>query len=614
MARRTPIVAIVLAPLVLYLIAALWNKALVPLYVAVRYSDTFSEWRLQSRHPAARLSAIKRLGSARSSDTALIHLIVDRLLTDESLEVRKAAATALGQIGSRRALTPDAIEALTDVVIEAKEDAMLNSAIAAVGFAAKNNRYSVNVIERIANLFDEKHGAWLYQQAATALGRIGAAQSLPAAVFAVLNRLVADPVRPGEREYLTAAFTEIAKGGRLPPSSLDILVEVLSEESNRRIRKSVVYALAHAAAHYPRAPAVLRAATRDQDPDVVKAAEHGLRIVESKRVFADTDPLALAMDATRPAAERLQGLRAVRGTRIEQANYAQLASLAHDGDTEVAVAALGIFRYLGGDPGDDFDRNILIPELTRAMTHADPKVRKVAFGALSSMSTHRPNYLRAADFPERLEAGADDSDPKVRLVVLVTMLRAAGGAAASDEVIARALADPDPYVRANGVSWLGSPNTKTGKREAFIAQAMQDPDADVRATAVTSEQTWGSRKRAWPIEIWQRWRSGERTQVGMTILAAVTIAAPILICGAFLLYYMARLLTYVVQRRWRAAAVIPVLLMWTGASYGMGMLYFLAGHAGNSDTHELLVIAGILWIAVALYAALGWGMHYAVRR
>jgi hypothetical protein len=92
------------------------------------------------------------------------------------------------------------------------------------------------------------------------------------------------------------------------------------------------------------------------------------------------------------------------------------------------------------------------------------------------------------------------------------------------------------------------------------------------------------------------------------------VALPILICAIFLLYYMARLLTYLQQRRWRAAAVVPVTAAWAAASYGMFMLYFMAAHAGNTDAGETAILTGILWGAIVVYTALGWGMHYAVRR
>jgi hypothetical protein len=194
------------------------------------------------------------------------------------------------------------------------------------------------------------------------------------------------------------------------------------------------------------------------------------------------------------------------------------------------------------------------------------------------------------------------------------MQRDASGAAQRDAILERGLTDPDPYVRRMAASWLGTPRIKTSRRQELIDQALSDSDPQVRATAAAAQQDWQSRKRAWPIELWQLWRAGERSQVGMRILVTVTVATPILICGIFLLYYIARLLTLLQQRRWRAAAVVPVVAVWAAASYGMFMLYFMAGHAGDADSGELAILTAILWGAIAVYAGLGWGLHYAVRR
>jgi hypothetical protein len=194
------------------------------------------------------------------------------------------------------------------------------------------------------------------------------------------------------------------------------------------------------------------------------------------------------------------------------------------------------------------------------------------------------------------------------------MLRDADGTAERDAVIERGLSDPDPIVRGNSVSWLGSPKTRTGSRQAFIERAMQDPDPDVRATALSAARDYESRKRAWPIELWQLLRDGEFGRVGMTILVGVTVATPILIGVVFLIYFVARLLTYLYERRPRSLAVVGVIAAWIAASYGIFMLYFVAAMAGNSDSGEVAIVAAVLWAAIAAYGALGWGLHYWVRR
>ena len=614
MSRRTPILAIILAPVALVLLRLLWNHALVPLYGYVWYSDTALHWRLNSNEPAIRIAAVKDLGSPRAQDTALIGELVARMQSDESPAVRKSAATSLGHHGWYRPLTADAMQALSALVLTEQDDELLSAAIDAVSQSAPKTRYPDEVIVRIADIFSERQSAGRYGRLATVLGRVGAAQPLPDSVFAVMNTGFTDPMRRGECEDLVNAFAEIAKGQFLPVTTLELLADAYALESNRRIRRAIVYALAHAAADHPQSAAVLTAAISDPDESVVSAAENGLRIIEYNRTFADRDPLALATDASQPVEARLRGLQTISGSRIDPANFEQIAALAQDPEAEVAVAALEMFGWLSGAPDGDFDQRVLIPALTRAMSDSDPLVRKAAYGALSTISVHRPAYLRAADFPAQLEAGASDPDPGVRVVALVAMLRGASGAAQREAIVESGMGDPDPYVRRMAASWLGSPKTEISGRQEFIAQALNDPDPGVRASAAASQQDWESRKRAWPIALWRLWDAGERGKVGMTILIAVTVGTPILICGIFLLYFMARVLTYLQQRRWRAATAVLVMAAWVASSYGMVAMFVAAGFAGNLDAGETALLAGVLWGAIALYTALGWGMHYAVRR
>jgi HEAT repeat protein len=487
---------------------------------------------------------------------------------------------------------------------------LLSAVIVAVGQSAAENRYPDSVIERIAEISSKKLQAWAYPRAATALGRIGAAQPLPDTVFAAMSTRFTDPQHAGEREDLANAFAEIAKGRLLPVTTLDILAAAFEDEPNQRIRKAILYALAYAADDYPPSIALITAATSDLDADIASTAESGLRIIEYNRTLADKDPLSVAMNTSEPIETRLNALRIIRSTRIGPVARERIAALAQDSETEIVFAAVDMFPYMARSADADFDQRILIPALSRAMSDPDPPVRYAAYGALSTISRNRPAYLSAADFPAQLEAGANDPDPKVRVVVLVMLLR-------DDEqratIIERGMNDPDPYVRSNVVSWLVLPETAASQREALIAEALNDPDLNVRRSAAATQQKWDTRERSWPIELWRLWQAGERGKVGMRVLIAVTVATPVLIGGIFLLYYMARLLTYLHQRRWRAAAVVPVMATWAAASYGMFLLYFMAAHASNLDAGETAILAGILWGAIAVYTALGWGMHYAVR-
>ena len=608
--RRTPILAIILAPVVLYFMMQLWTHAVMPLQRGVWYSEVVLKWRLASGQPAIRLKAAKDAGMRGAADADVLDELVTALQTDESVDVRKASAISLGQIGSKRPLSADAIQALSALVSTESDNAMLSTAIVAVGQSAAQNRYADSVVERIAEISTEKQQEWAYPRAATALGQIGTAQQLPEAVFAVMNSRFINPQHPGEREDLANAFAEIAKGRLLPLTTLDILAAAFEDEPNRRVRKAILYSLAYTANDYLPSIALVTAASNDPDEDIASTARNGLNIIEYNRTLANKDPLAVAMNTSEPTQTRLNALRIIRSTPIDPAAREHIAALAKDSQTEVAVAAIGMFPNMARSADSDFDKRTLIPALSRAMSNAEPKIRYAAYGALSGISRNRPAYLLVADLPAQLEAGASDPDPKVRVVVLVTLLRDDDERAA---IIERGMQDSDPYVRGNAMGWLALPQTKASQREALIAEALDDPDPNVRRAAAATQQNWETRDRAWPIDLWRLWQAGERGKVGMRVLLVVTVATPVLIGGIFLLYYMARLLTFLQQRRWRAAAVAPVMATWAAASYGMFMLFFMVGHAGTLDAGETAILAGILWGAIAAYAALGWGMHYAVR-
>jgi len=606
--RRTPIIAILLAPIALYFLVVLWTHALVPLYRSVWYSDTMLQWRLSSGEPAVRIQAAKDAGMR---DAAVVEDLVSLLETDDSVEVRKVAATALGQLGSRRLLDARATQALSTLVLSVTDPALLSVVVMAVGQSAAENRYQEAVVERIGEIAGERERPWAATQAINVLGRIGAAQELPNAVYTMMNTRFRDPQNAGEREDLANAFLEIARGGRLPVPTLDMLAAAFDGEPNRRVRQAILRALANAAEDYPAAITLGTAATGDPDADIASTAESGLRIIEYNRTLAGRDVVSVAANSSEPIETRLAALRVIRSTRIEPTARAPIVALARDSDTQVAVAAIEMFPSMVRSVESDFDRDTLIPALIQAMSAPDSLIRYAAYAALSGISRNRPAYLLASDMPAQLEAGANDPDPRVRVVVLVMMLRDDGERAATIE---RGFNDPDPYVRSNAVTWLALPETSTNQREEFLARAMDDPNPDVRRSAADTQQTWDTRNRAWPVELWQQWRAGERGEVGMSVLIAATVATPVLIGVSFFIYYMARLLTYLQQRRRRAAVLVPVMITWAVASYGMFLLYFVAALAGGTDAGETAILAGILWGAIVLYGALGWGMHFAVRK
>jgi HEAT repeat protein len=616
--RRTPIIALILAPFVLWAVVMAFSRVLLPLGAKTWYSEVSVRARMAIGITPIRLQALHDAAGVREPGAALIDLLVEAARSDPARYVRMQAWGSLGAIGHRQALPADGVQVLGDAVLAESEADPLLAAIEAAGQAAAHNRMPEAVVLRLADLSDDKRRAWLTQRAIEALARIGAAQPLPDAVTTRLGDAFTDPRRRGQREDLARAFRTIAEGGgQLPVAILDALAAALAaDERNYRIRVNAVYAIAYSKDHYPQAGTLLDAAARDPQRDVQGAAAHALRIIAARTLYAGREAMAVALDRSLPVEDRLKAMGPLKVNRRDAEWRANVIALARDPDPRIVIAALDLFKYISGSPEDRFDRESLIPQLDAAMQHAEPWVRRTATVALGSELRPQGRYRsHAEEFRPRLEAGARDPDPRVRIAALATLVDIAPGSDERAALLERALTDADPLVRANFVGWLGTPRTEFAQRDALLARALADPDPNVRRAAEAAQKTWVTRERSWPAEAWKLWQAGEHEKLGIRALIAVTVAAPVIVGLAFLLYFVARLLTYLYQRRWRALAVLAVMAAWAAAGYGMFMLYFMAAHMGsNLDFVKALKVAGFLWGAVALYAGLGWGLHYAVRR
>ncbi len=614
MRRRTPVLAILLAPLVIYFLLMFWNIAVPPLFRSITSNAAVLAFQLGSDKPETRMNALRRAGSVLQGEQALVTRIVTIMETDPAEDVRAEAARALGVIGRRHTLPQGAHQALTRLVLTGRNEQILPAAIDAVRQSAARNPYSGDVIRRIADLLSAGQPT-LAAGAAVALGDIGAVHPLPEEIFAAMNAAfgqVDDPT--AVKEPLANAFAQIATRQQLPEPSLELLAGALKNEIDDRIRASAAYALAHAGSHYPSSVELLTEASQDKNANVQSAARSGLMIIENLRLLAGRDPLTAALDTTLPAPTRVRIMGQVQADREDQTARGKLMVLAKDDHPEVVKGALEKIRSYARSPDDAFDKNEFIPLLKELMSDPRPEMRSAAYAALSSLFVLYGYRDNADHFRAQLDAGADDPSPEVRLYTLSAMLRAAHGRRERRAILERALRDPAAEVRRGAANWIAASDIGSGQKKALFAKLQQDADEAVREAAASSRRAWQASQRNWFDRLIEYWQSGEYARFGIILLTYATIAAPIALCGLFLIYFTARFLTYLYQRRWRALAVLPVVGAWAAASYAMFMLYFMAGHAGNLDTMETLQLAGILWIAILAYSALGWGMHFAVRR
>ncbi|MFT4564965.1 MAG: HEAT repeat protein [Gammaproteobacteria bacterium] len=612
--RQTPYWAYLLAPIVVLAIAMLFSSVLGPLYVSIRYSETVIVFQMRSETPKTRLAALRNISRIDTPSAELADELVSFTNTDSSNEVRRAAITALGHLGSKQALSGLATGTLHETLLTSDDNAILDAAVVAVGESASKNRYNEALMLQLAVMISEKRQSWLHSRVSRTLGQIGARQALPNEMFEQLNSFVKDPENEIRNNPAVGALSEIGATSALPIASLEILADVFETDSNLYVRIAIIKALANNVAGFARSVELIRTATNSTDRQLVSAAEVALRGIESDNTFRGREPLELAVDTTEGAKARLSALQMLRSTPIESGDYAAIVALARDPDIDVAVAAIGIFRRLAATPSVPFDRDVLLPQIEWATVHTDAKIRTAAFSSLSTIAVHRRNYPHAPRVATMLDRGASDPDATVRSTVLATSLRAARDGTQGERYLRRGLSDPNPEVRKNIVYWLFSEKTKTRHRQDLIELTLQDTDQSVREAALLEQKKSRSRQSPWWSEIAREWQTGEHTRAALAIATLVTLAAPVFVGGGFLLYFAARFLTYLRQRRWRAVAIVPIVTIWCAACYGMFLLYFIAGHSGNTDVGETAQLIALLWLALGVFTLLGFGLRFFVRR
>ena len=178
-------------------------------------------------------------------------------LTDGSVQVRKMAASALGEIGpDARQAIPALIQALGDV-----DEGVRRRVALSLGEMGAEARSAAPAL--ILTLRDGSSS--VRRWAAAALGEIG--PTAPAAIPALIAALAQDDMR--DRAVVVAALVKM--GGRAVPR----LVEAL-RHADPRIRCLAARALAKGGPP-PEAVAPLQALLNDPDPGVRESAAEALR-------------------------------------------------------------------------------------------------------------------------------------------------------------------------------------------------------------------------------------------------------------------------------------------------------------------------------------------------
>jgi cyclophilin family peptidyl-prolyl cis-trans isomerase/HEAT repeat protein len=433
------------------------------------------------------VAALLRMEDARTWDGPLI----ERLLRDETAEVRGRAALAAARLRDRRA-APLLLRALQD------PDAGVRSRAAfGLGLLADTTAETIAALSAAA-FGGEVRAA---TEAAAALGRTATERARPA-----LDSLLLAPALPAEvlHEALLAAW-------RLPRSrsTTHALVQ-RAAHPDAEVRWRAVYSLARVPS--PDAAPAFLAAASDPDPRVRAQAVRGLRAAvadSAGRRAASLEALVAAVDDPHPHVRinALRNLPAYGGNRT----LALLVSRLREDDANVAVAAAQALGEAADPAASEALRDVATnpskPDALRtaalaAWMRADPTGAVPAAAAWTDSARwlvryHGARALGAAPWRAAapvLERLSRDTNPVVAAEALNAIVAAVTAPAAGESspapaarrVFVERLGAADPLVRAAAARGLGRDGGVTDMDlllEAFEA-ARRDVPRDARIAIV----------------------------------------------------------------------------------------------------------------------------------
>ncbi len=350
---------------------------------------------------------------------------LDRLLKDESIEVRAAAAEGYGYLGRT------AQETLLHLI---KFERLEIGAGAARGMmhSAEVGASAPVAIDGIAQLWK----------------RQGKARREAAAVFAdmardrpgpIMNYLVAAARTPDDSDLHPIGTIGLCHAANLGnPEARRQLLKVTDDPSSE-VRRLAIRCVADA-------------------PD---AAKNGLPV--ATKLMKDVDP------TIRAEAARVIALSAGRGGKVAGGVADALVGLLDDGDREVRMIATHAIGGLGPDaPG------AAVPAMVRAFARGDEGEK---------LALLRAGQVIGAD--DRIAVAISDGSPLVRVQAVDTAL--ATGVRAGTTVSA-ALADADPEVRRAVLDRLDDAKDKLepAALDRALALAVRDPNPELRQLALTT--------------------------------------------------------------------------------------------------------------------------------
>lgn len=390
---------------------------------------------LKDPESAVRISALQAVSVLGGESYRAF--ISDQLQQDPDPGVRRAAAVALGRLGS----SSDATSILLERLERDGDDSVREAAAYAISNTVtdKDRDSAAKRLIAVVRRSSDRSDRMIRLAAIYALGNIGGAEAAWFLRIHLSDERQSQTVRIYAAEALGKLRTDVA---------MDALRQA-AESPSPGLRRTAVSAIG--AIGGKDAVGILLKRLRDEDPYVRDAAKQALDALKTP----SPNILGKNLESSSPAVrlEAVQRLGKARDSAYVDALIARLG----DSDNDVYQAAIDALA--GYDPAE------IAGAMKRAVAHKDPRVRQ---GAVTVLGRTRTDDVAAT--------------PPSSFIGLLERTR-------TDDVAATletATQDPSGTVRAEAVRALG--NYKDSKAFELVLEAIRDDDPAVRRAAVEALQ------------------------------------------------------------------------------------------------------------------------------
>jgi hypothetical protein len=544
---------------------------------------------LTSPDAAKRRGGLTLLGSAVvRRDPSITEAVTRIALADPDPALQAAAIVYLSRASGyagvpgapRQELPQETIDAITGMLSSAPPDSGLTLAV--VDFVGNNaywHRKRDEVIARLTSLLPQTKDQVLREKILYALQKFARQRGLPDDAYDALLEVYIDRRRAATHEVraVSEVFRRAAYQQTLPAAVTEAVAAALRSHPDEHVRDNAIYTFGGQGYRSDSIPTALAQAAESADPRTRDKARTQIRIIEKRQSDYLDKLMKTARDTSQPASARIRALGKARGDYYKE----------------------DLFR----------DTALLL------LTDKDPAVRATAVRTLSYVRKHPANADDDNALLAYRDRAAQDPAAEVRIAAMVILW---GLGLSRDELITRfaqALEDDDPAVVTATLDFLRTTQLQGERIDQLIEQHTHAENADVQRSA---ERTLAQyRKR--PPSMWQRFNASAKDVKHHGVRLYWLLAGiGVLVAAAFAVYYMLRIVVYVSERRSRALAAGGVMLAWVALTCGMVWLFFVGvfafGHNYLVPIRQQLLIDLVMGGLLLVYAALGWAMHYLIRR